>query len=175
MITAALLLTLFLHFLLLSLLAVGGAITVLPDMHRLLVSQLGLLTDAQFAASISIAQAAPGPNVLFVAVMGWQAAGAGGLAATLLGILLPSTTLALAAHRWGEARRTWRPVQAFRIGMAPIVIGLMVAAGWILAAETPGRAHLIVTALAAVLVWRTRLHLLWLVGAGGVIGALGWL
>jgi chromate transporter len=66
-------------------------------------------------------------------------------------------------------------VQAFRIGMAPIVIGLMVAAGWILAAETPGRAHLIVTALAAVLVWRTRLHLLWLVGAGGVIGALGWL
>ena len=74
MITAALLLTLFLHFLLLSLLAVGGAITVLPDMHRLLVSQLGLLTDAQFAASIAIAQAAPGPNVLFVAVMGWQAA-----------------------------------------------------------------------------------------------------
>jgi chromate transporter len=66
-------------------------------------------------------------------------------------------------------------VQAFRIGMAPIVIGLMVASGWILAAETPGRAHLIVTALAAVLVWRTRLHLLWLVGAGGVIGALGWL
>ena len=69
---------LFAHFLLLSLLAIGGAITVAPDMHRVLVDGLGLLTDAQFNASIAIAQAAPGPNVLFVAVMGYQAAGLAG-------------------------------------------------------------------------------------------------
>jgi chromate transporter len=170
----ALLLTLFLHFLLLSLLAIGGAVTVVPDMHRLLVGELGVLSDAQFTASIAIAQAAPGPNVLFVAVMGWQAAGAAGLAATLLGILLPSATLALAAHRWGEAHRRWRPLQAFRAGMAPIVIGLMLATGWILAAEAPGRGHWFVTGAAALLVWRTRIHLLWLVAAGGLMGALGW-
>ncbi|HWI11861.1 MAG TPA: chromate transporter, partial [Burkholderiaceae bacterium] len=72
---AADLLGLFLHFLVLSLLAVGGAITTVPDMHRYIVAEHHWLTDAQFTASIAIAQAAPGPNVLFVAVLGWNVAG----------------------------------------------------------------------------------------------------
>jgi chromate transporter len=168
-------LALFSHFLLLSLLAIGGALTVVPDMHRVLVDQMGLLSDAQFSASIAIGQASPGPNVLFVAVMGYQAAGLPGAAVTLLGIMLPSTTLALSAARWSHARRDWRAVQAFKAGMAPIVIGLLLATGWILTAETPGWRAGLVTLAAAVLVWRTRVHLLVLVGAGAVLGALGWL
>jgi chromate transporter len=169
------LLALFGHFLLLSLLSIGGAITVAPDMHRVMVNQMGLLTDAQFNASIAIAQASPGPNVLFVAVMGYQAAGLAGAAATLFGIMLPSTTLALAAARWGHARRDWRAVQAFKAGMAPIVIGLLFATGWILSAQTPGWHHAPLTVGAALLVWRTRVHLLVLVATGAVAGAMGWI
>jgi chromate transporter len=169
-----LLLSLFGHFLVLSLLAVGGAITVAPDMHRVLVGNLGMLTDAQFNASIAIAQAAPGPNILFVAVMGYQAAGLAGAAATLAGIMLPSTTLALMVARWGHARRDWRTVQAFKAGMAPIVIALLFSTGWILTAETPGWRHILLTVAAAVLVWRTRIHLLFLIAAGGIVGALAW-
>ena len=78
------LLGLFGHFLLLSLLAVGGAITTAPDMHRYLVTQQHWLSDAQFTSSIAIAQAAPGPNVLFVAV---------------LGILIASIAVAWIKHR----------------------------------------------------------------------------
>jgi chromate transporter len=166
---------LFGHFLLLSLLAIGGAITVAPDMHRVLVEQMGLLTDAQFSASIAIAQASPGPNILFVAVMGYQAAGLTGAAVTLAGIMLPSTTLALGVARWGHARRDLRAVQAFKAGMAPIVIALMVATGWILTAETPGWGHVTLTVASALLVWRTRLHLLALIAAGAIIGAFGWI
>lgn len=166
---------LFGHFLLLSLLAIGGAITVAPDMHRVLVGQMGLLDDAQFNASIAIAQAAPGPNVLFVAVMGYQAAGLAGAAATMLGIMLPSTTLALAAAKWGNARREWRAIRAFKAGMAPLVIALMFATSWILASKAPGWQSALLTAAAAILVWRTRIHLLWLIGAGAVVGAMGWL
>jgi chromate transporter len=165
---------LFGHFLLLSLLSVGGAITVVPDMHRVLVEQMGLLTDAQFNASIAIAQASPGPNVLFVAVMGYQAAGLAGAGTTLAGIMLPSTTLALVVARWGHARREWRAVQAFKAGMAPIVVALMFATGWILTAETPGWRHIVLTVASAVVVWRTRIHLLVLIAVGGVLGALGW-
>ena len=131
------LLALFGHFLLLSLLAIGGAITVVPDMHRVLVGDMGVLSDAQFNASIAIAQASPGPNVLLVAVMGYQAA-ACGRRGHARRIMLPSTTLALAAARWSHARRDWREVRAFKAGMAPIVIALMFATGWILTAETPG-------------------------------------
>jgi chromate transporter len=168
------LLALFGHILLLSLLAIGGAITVAPDMHRVLVGEMGLLSDTQFNASIAIAQASPGPNVLFVAVMGYQAAGLPGAAATLAGIMLPSTALALAAARWSHARRDWRAVRAFKAGMAPIVIALMFATGWILSAETPGWRHLLLTVAAAVLVWRTRLHLLVMIAIGAIIGGLRW-
>jgi chromate transporter len=165
---------LFDHFLLLSLLSVGGAITVVPDMHRVLVEQMGLLTETQFNASIAIAQASPGPNVLFVAVMGYQAAGLAGAATTLAGIMLPSTTLALVVARWGHARREWRAVQAFKAGMAPIVVALMFATGWILTAKTPGWSHVLLTVASAIAVWRTRIHLLVLIAVGGILGAVGW-
>ena len=158
-----------------SLLSIGGAITVLPDMHRVLVGQMGLISDQQFNAAIAIAQASPGPNVLFVAVMGYQAAGLAGSAVLLIAIMLPSSTLALVVARWGHARREWRPVQAFKAGMAPIVIALLLAAGWILSAQTPGWRHLLLTAAAALLIWRTRVHLLVLIAAGAVLGAMGWI
>ena len=134
-------LALFVHYLSLSLLSVGGAITATPDMHRFQVDQQHWLTDAQFSASIAIAQAAPGPNVLFVALLGWNVGtNAGGLPTALLGmvlamvgILLPSTTLTYFAARWGHENRELRAVRAFKQGMAPIVIALLIATGWILA------------------------------------------
>ena len=65
-------LNLFFYYISISLLAVGGAIATAPDMHRFLVERQGWLTDLQFNASIAIAQAAPGPNVLFIALLGWN-------------------------------------------------------------------------------------------------------
>ena len=180
-------LALFAHFASLSLLAVGGAITAAPDMHRYLVNDKLWLTDAQFTSSIALAQAAPGPNVMFVALMGWNvglnSGGYGyallGASATLLGILLPSTTLTLLAARWGHRNRELRAVRAFKQGMAPIVIALLIATGWILvASHGPMAQHWLqwlVAAITALLVWRTRIHLLWLLGAGGALGWFGWI
>ncbi|MBX7230324.1 MAG: chromate transporter [Burkholderiaceae bacterium] len=169
------------NFFILSLLSFGGAITVAPDMHRLLVQDHSFLNDVQFSASIAIAQAAPGPNVLFVAVLGYQAAGLSGMAATLLGIMLPSSLLALMACRFSSARingsASWRGIEAFKIGMAPITIGLIASTGWILTVNVPGGprwAYILLTFLSAVLVWRTRLHLLILISLGAIVGALGW-
>jgi chromate transporter len=89
--------------------------------------------------------------------------------------MLPSTTLALAAARWGHARRDWRVVQAFNAGMAPLVIGLLFATAWILSSQTPGWRHALLTLAAALLVWRTRVHLLVLIAVGAALGAAGWL
>jgi chromate transporter len=166
---------LFGHFLALSLLSIGGAITLVPDMHRRLVDGDRLLTDADFTGAIALAQAAPGPNVLFVALMGWYSAGLGGALASMLGIMLPSTTLALAASRWVASRRNRLSVRAFQAGMAPVTVGLLLATGWILMPH-PGdhlRAWLLAVAVAC-LVWRTRVRLIWLVGAGAILGGLGW-
>ena len=184
-------LNLFLYFLSISLLAVGGAIATAPDMHRFLVERQGWLTELQFNTSIVLAQAAPGPNVLFIALLGWNlglnagsgqplawAFGALGVAVCMLGVLLPSCILTWAATRWAHRNRERRSVRAFKQGMAPLVIGLILATAWVLA-----RAHgdvardwplWLLSAASTLLVWRTRIHLLWLLGAGALLGALGW-
>ncbi|MGQ3113992.1 MAG: chromate transporter [Hydrogenophaga sp.] len=186
-------LDLFTHFASLSLLAVGGAITTAPDMHRYLVLQNGWLSEAQFTSSIAISQAAPGPNVLFVAVLGWNVglnAGGGpsagwlawalglfGVLVTMVAILLPSSVLTYTATRWAHQNRELRAVRAFKTGMAPIVIALLIATGWLLTGshEHPARDWplWLLTAVTTVLVWRTKMHLLWMIGAGGLLGALG--
>ena len=177
--SAAELLGLFAHFLVLSLLAIGGAITTAPDMHRYVVDEHRWISDAQFSASIAIAQAAPGPNVLFVAVIGWNVAGPLGALATMAGTLLPSTALTLLVSRWGARRRETRGVRAFTTGLTPLTIGLLVATGWLLArpyvvdgAQAIGALALVAVAIAGML--KTKLSPMWLVGIGAVVGALGW-
>ena len=176
----------YIFFLALSLLCVGGAITTAPDMHRFLVQEKAWLTDPQFSASIAIAQAAPGPNVLFTALMGWNVGlNAGGLPAALLGmaiamlgIMIPSTTLTYLAAQWGHANRELRSVRAFKQGMAPVVIALLVATGWILATGSDYTVRdwpiWLVAIVSAAIVWRTKVHLLCLLGAGAFLGWMGW-
>ena len=178
-------LSLLVHYLSLSLLCVGGAITTAPDMHRFLVQEKAWLTDPQFSASIAMAQAAPGPNVLFTALMGWNVGlNAGGLGTALLGmalclggIMLPSSVLVYLTAQWSHRNRDLRAVRAFKQGMAPLVVALLVATGWILATSNGyslanGPAW-VVTGVTALLVWRTRIHLLWLLGAGALLGWFG--
>jgi len=175
---AAELFGLFTHFLILSLLSVGGVMSTVPDMHRYIVAEHHWLTDAQFTASIALAQAAPGPNVLFIAVLGWNVAGPLGALATMSGILIPCTLLALWATRWGAQRRETRFVRAFTAGLTPLTLGLLFATGWVLAvpyllapAHRWGALALIVISLAVTL--RTRLSPTWLVALGALAGALG--
>lgn len=176
---------LFLQYLSLSLLSIGGAISTVPEMHRYLVDERHWLTEGQFNASITLAQVAPGPNVLFVALMGWQVGintgsivmGFLGAALTMAGIMLPSATLTYLGARWGHKNRSLRAVRAFKLGMAPIVIALIIATGWLLTAvhndpKTDWRLWLL-TAVTAIVIWRTRVHLLWMLGAGAVLGWFG--
>ncbi|MBB1073702.1 chromate transporter [Rhodoferax sp. 4810] len=191
--TAADWVSLLVHFLSLSLLAIGGAISTLPDMHRTLVDDNHWLLDTQFSTSVALAQAAPGPNVLFVALFGWNvglnasgaaagsaqawAYGLAGVGVAMLGVLMPSTTLTLLASRWAHQNRELRAVRAFKQGMAPVVIALLVSTGWILSlnlGKTLANWPLwSLSVISAVVVWRSKLHLLWLLGAGALLGWFG--
>jgi chromate transporter len=123
--------------------------------------------------------------VLFVALMGWNvgfnAGGLGqaliGVLVTMLAILLPSSTLTYLTTRWSHENRELRAVRAFKQGMAPIVIALLIATGWILASAHGDPARdwplWLTTVVSALLVWRTRLHMLWLLGIGGLLGWYG--
>jgi chromate transporter len=178
--------SLFMHFLLLSLLAVGGAITTAPDMQRFVVERQGWLTDAQFNASIAIAQAAPGPNVLFIPLIGWQTglslggtywAAAAGLSATFIGIMLPSSVLTFATARWLHNNPQHIAARASKASLAPISIALLIATAWILTAahNHPSKDWplWLLTAACLGVAWRTKAHLLWMLSAGALLGALG--
>ncbi|MBC7897110.1 MAG: chromate transporter [Cytophagaceae bacterium] len=175
-----------------SLLAIGGAIATTSEMHRYLVEQRAWLTDQQFTSSIALAQAAPGPNILFVALFGWQvglnAAGPAtdrlipwsallGMAVSMIGILGPSSVLTYVASQWAHRHRTSRGVRAFKAGMAPVVVALLLSTAWVLASARVDPARdwraWALTAVSALVVWRTRLHLLWLLGFGALLGGLG--
>ena len=166
---------LFGHFLLLSLLAVGGAMTTAPDMQRYVVGERHWLGDMQFSASVALAQAAPGPNVLFVAVVGFNIGGLAGVLATMVGTLLPSTLLALRASRWNAMYAQAPVVRALHAGLAPITLGLLLATGWILFEPAAGRWSNALLALGTVaLMMRTRLSPLWPIAFGTLAGMLGW-
>ena len=171
---AAGLFSLFAHFLTLSLLSIGGYMSVASDMHRFVVTENRWITDAQFGASLALAQAAPGPNVLFVVVIGWNVAGPLGALACLTGVLIPSTILTLGAARWIDARREALAVRVFKLGLAPITVGLTAAAGVIVAESS--REHwggVALVAGAAVASTTTKLNPVVLIGVGAVVVALG--
>jgi chromate transporter len=178
-------LNLFAHYLLLSVMSVGGAISTSSEMHRFLVEQHHWLSQDQFSQAITLAQAAPGPNVLFVALMGWTvgmnagstAAALFGVLVTMVGILTPSTVITYSAARWGHRNRHLRAVRAFKQGMAPIVIALLMSTAWILGGANGGGLAdwrlWIMSVVCGLLIWRTRIHLLWLLALGAVLGASG--
>lgn len=166
---------LFLHFTALSLVAIGGAITTVSEMQRLVVAQEGWLTPAQFNDCIAIGQAAPGPNVLFVAAIGYSVGGLAGVAATLAGSLLPSAALAVGAGRFGARHRQSRGVRAFSGGLAPLTIGLLLATGAVLL--RPVAAEPVAWLLVAGTLWlmlRTKRNPMWAIAAGALAGVLGW-
>jgi chromate transporter len=167
------LLQLWLHFTLLSLLAVGGAITTLPDMQRYLVTEQGWMSAAQFTTSVAIAQAAPGPNILFVALMGWHVAGLGGLVAAMVGIMGPSSVLALWLGRYRQRRADSRVMRAFTAGLTPLTLGLLLSTGWVLTAPTRDRWVAVALVVVTVMLSASgKLSPMWLIALGALVGAL---
>jgi chromate transporter len=167
------LLELTLYFCLLSLISVGGIPSVLPEMQRYVVEVRGWIPAEEFIQLYAIGQAAPGPNVLIASLVGWKIAGVGGALLTLAAMCGPAAIVAWwVAGLWERFKDSpWRLV--IQRAMAPLVVGLVLAGGFVLA--TPGRPDwrlwLIAGASAAGMT-ATKLNPLWLLAGGGVLGAL---
>ena len=162
------------HFGMLSLLAVGGGGTVIPDMHRYLVEANGWMTDAQFAALYAISQASPGPNILFVALFGWQVAGAGGTFAAMVGMCGPSSLIALGFEYFAGRSPHARWPGLIKRGLSALTIGLLMSTGWVLASSVDHSWTAVAeTLLTIALMLKTRVHPLMLVALGAGAGLLG--
>jgi chromate transporter len=162
------------QFVILSLVAFGGANAVVPEMQRQSVELHHWMNGREFAALFAIAQAAPGPNVMIATLVGWKVAGiVGGLVATVA-MCAPSCVLAyFVARLWERYRETrWRA--AIGAGLAPLTVGLVAASAWLLssAADLEWRLTL-VTVATALVGYLTKLNPLWCLGAAAGLGFAG--
>ncbi len=165
---------LFWHFLLLGCIAVGGVSTVMPDMHRYVVDELQLVSSREFADLYALAQAAPGPNALWVTILGLHAAGGLGAIATTVGVLIPATTFSYVASLL-QAKHADSPLAlAFRRGLAPVALGFMLASCWLLLRAVGHDWRSYAVAFAAVgVATKTDVNPLWLLAIGAVLGIAG--
>ena len=166
-------LALTLHFMLLSLMAVGGSHVLLPDMYRFAVESRHWMTAKEFSELFALAQAAPGPNVLFVSVIGWKAAGVAGACVAMLSMCTPSTLLTLVVAHYLERFRAapWRI--ALQNALAPVATGLIFTSGLLLV-RSSGQSvpALLVCAAVVLLSIRYNPNPLWFIAGGAVVGVL---
>jgi chromate transporter len=156
-----------------SLIAVGGGIAVIPEMSRLVVDTHGWMGEARFAQLFALAQAAPGPNVLVVGLIGWQVAGLAGMLVASAAMTVPSGLLAYAFTRFRRRISGSARMELVEKGLVPVAVGLILASGLILAqAAASGWVAVALTAGSTLFVWWTDRSPLWVLAAGGAAGAL---
>lgn len=156
-----------------SMIAVGGGIAVVPEMNRLVVDVHGWMSDARFAQLFALAQAAPGPNVLVVGLIGWQVAGLSGMLVATAAMTVPSGLLAYGFSRLRTRLRGNARLRLVEAGLVPIAVGLILASGLILGQlSASGWLAVALTVGSTIFVWRSDRSPLWVLGAGAILGAL---
>jgi len=161
-------------FLTLSLLAFGGANAVIPEMHRQAVEVAHWMSDREFAALFALAQAAPGPNIMVVTLIGWQVAGFAGALAATVAFMGPASVLTFFAYRlWSRFRhRPW--LNAVQNGLTPVTVGLVASSAFLLArASDHGALAYALTAATAAIAYWTGLNPLWMFALAACLGGFG--
>ncbi len=165
------LLSLFGIFTQLSVLAFGGGNTILPEMQRQVVTVHGWMTAADFNAMFALSQAAPGPNMMIVPLVGWHVAGLPGLLVSSLGKFLPCSVITMVVMGlWERFKdRPWR--QLIQTALLPVTAGLVVASAWLVTVEAVHDVILALIVVAAALgSMLTKVHPLWWLFGGAAVG-----
>jgi chromate transporter len=160
----------------LSLLSIGGGNSVIPEMHQKSVNIYHWMGDKQFADIFAISQAAPGPSILIVTLVGYKAAGIPGALLATVAMIFPAAVLVyLVTSVWQRAQKS--PIRlAIEKGFAPLTVALVLASGYVMtrAADHDWRAY-ILTAICTAICTLTKINPLVVVIGAGVIGWLGWI
>ncbi|WP_338828999.1 chromate transporter [Bradyrhizobium sp. 27S5] len=168
------LVTLALIFAQLSLLAFGGGNTILPEMQRQVVDIHHWMTAQEFGALFALAQAAPGPNMMVVPLVGWHVAGFSGVLVTSLAKFGPSSLVTgFALRLWERFKdRPWR--RTVQAGLVPVTAGLVTASAIVIThTSVSGWGTALIAALVAIATTTTRIHPLLALAAGAALGLTG--
>jgi chromate transporter len=162
------------HLAVLSSISFGGFPTVLPDVHDL-VSANDWVSDREFAEFFAISQVVPGPNmILMMSFIGLKVGGVPGAIASALATFGPPCGMYYVSYRLWDRFRDMPWQRLVRRALTPLTIGLVIAGGYVMArAAASGWPSGLLIAAAAALILGTRLNPLWILAAGGALGAFG--
>jgi chromate transporter len=157
-----------------SLMSIGGGNAIVPEIELQAVATYHWLTPEQFADFFALAQAAPGPSILIVTLVGFGAAGIMGAVLATVAMLVPSGALVLVFARFWDRMQTspWR--WAFERGMAPVAVGLIAASGVVVArAADHSAAQYALTVFATIVFCMSNVNPLFVMIFAGLLGWLG--
>jgi len=158
----------------LSLMAIGGANAVVPELHRDVVDVHHWMSDRDFASLFAIAQAAPGPNVMIATLVGWKVAGLAGALVATVAMCAPACVLAVVAAKLWDRYRGAPLRAALAAGLAPVTVGLIGASAFLLIRAADANVRLaVVTAATAGVAYFTKLNPLWCLAAAAALGLAG--
>lgn len=165
------LVTLAVVFTQLSLLAFGGGNAILPEMQHQVVTVHQWMSAEQFSSLFAMAQAAPGPNMMIVPLVGWHVAGPAGLLVTSLAKFGPSSIITIYALKFWERFKA-NPLRArFEKALKPITVGLVLVSAWMIAdASAQNLLLVIIVVVTALLGMFKKIHPLWVMAVGAGLG-----
>ena len=161
---------------LLSLVSVGGGNAVIPEIQRFSVLTQQWVTASEFTAIYAIAQAAPGPSSMLVALIGYKAAGPIGAATAAAAMYLPSSVIVFMAARFLERFRHNRWARIFERSVAPLAVGLILSSAYVVGSSMQtGPVMIALIAGTALIHWKLGWNPLLLLLAGALAGMMGWI
>ena len=156
----------------LSLLAFGGGPAILPEMQHQVVEVHHWLSATEFSTMFAMAQAAPGPNMMIVPLVGWHVAGPAGLLVTSFAKFGPSSVITVFALKFWNQFKDHPLRERFEKALNPITVGLVLVSAWIIADASAQNSLLItIIAIATVMSLFKKVHPLWVMLFGAVAGA----
>lgn len=163
--------TLVIVFTQLSVLAFGGGNAILPEMQHQVVTVHQWMTAEQFSSLFAMAQAAPGPNMMIVPLVGWHVTGPAGLLVTSLAKFGPSSIITVYVLKFWQRFKD-HPLRArFEKALKPITVGLVLVSAWLIADASAQNALLIlIVILTAILGMFKKVHPLWVMALGAGLG-----
>jgi len=154
-------------------LSTGGAGN-LPGLHQDLVERRGWATDAQIAEALALGQVTPGPNGLWVVVLGYFVDGVRGALVSAVAVSLPPL-LVLVVERLYARVKSHPAIEGFVQGLALAVVGVSVVILLRLLGATAGGvtvAKVCIGVGAFALMATRRVPVLAILIAAGVLGVL---
>jgi chromate transporter len=106
----------------------GGGLVMIPLIESEVVDTHHWLTHQEFADATALGQITPGPVLITATFVGYRVAGTLGALVATISIFLPAFLMTIAAASSLRRFRNNEQVQAFLRGIAPAVVGLLVAA-----------------------------------------------